>query len=128
MAQLPPDANPYSSTLSGGTTELTQVFQPIQESKGWINLIGIMTIIGGALYCLTIIGAVFGIPVLIMGLALRKSTAKVDEGMASNDANAFYEANKEMSKFFMIAGIMTAIGLLINVAFVGLSVLGMFFG
>ena len=123
------ESNPYSPTTTGVQPgNLVAVFQPLYDRRHYMTLIGILTMIGGILYCLTIIGAIFGIPVAIMGNSLRKAAQSLEEGTNSGNANAFMEANQSIGLFFLIAGIFTAIGLLINLVMLGFMMLGMLFG
>ncbi|MEO1525823.1 MAG: DUF5362 family protein [Planctomycetota bacterium] len=127
---FPNQANPYSPTTAGGgpTSDLVTIFRPLYERRHFMTLIGILTMIGGILYCLTIVGAIFGVPVAIMGNALRKAAQSLEEGNNTGNGNAFMEANQSIGLFFLIAGIFTAVGLLINVVVFGFMLVGLLFG
>lgn len=46
--------------------------------RGWMQFFGVMTILGGAIQCLSCIGAVMGIPMIIAGAAFTGAAAKLD--------------------------------------------------
>jgi hypothetical protein len=54
----------------------------------WIKTFGIFIIIGGAGFCLTIIGALIGVPYIISGIKVLKSAdtvAEITKNMDDND-------------------------------------------
>ena len=131
MSQLPPSpSNPYQPTAGGSVspTDLAQAFHPLYERKGMISLIGILCILGGALYCLTIIGAVIGVPVIIMGLALTTASKNLDAGVAGGNPTSLFEASSQLAKFFFIAGILAIIGLIFNLLYFGFIIVAIFAG
>lgn len=56
-----PAQAPAPTPLSASIPDLTK----------YMRLIGLLQMIGGVIYCLTIIGAIIGVPVYIMGKRLR---------------------------------------------------------
>ncbi len=133
MSQLPPhpsQENPYAATLQSSTSssEVGYAFKPLYERKGMISLIGVLLIIGGAIYCLTIIGAIIGIPFIIMGLSLRSAASNLTQGIEAQAAGAFEQASTDIAKFFFIAGILAIIGLIFNVLYIGFIIVAVAMG
>lgn len=137
MSQFPPQGtpfsqpeNPYASTLqsSAPSSEVGAAFRPLYERKSMISLIGVLLIIGGALYCLTIIGAIIGIPFIIMGLALRSAATNLTQGAETQETGAFHQASTEIAKFFFIAGIIAIIGIVFNILYFGFIIVAIVFG
>lgn len=127
---FPNQTNPYSpTTASGGSAgNLTSIFMPLYERRIYMTLIGILAMIAGVLYCLSIIGAIVGIPFVIMGNSLRKASQSLEEGVSTGNPNAYMEANQSIGLFFLIAGIFAIIGIVINVVMIGFVFLGALFG
>jgi len=86
----------------GGGSEM----QPLVDVSGWLALIGWFNIIVGGLYCLTLIGAVFGWLPLWIGFLLKNASDKLKSGQ--NQAAA-----KDLSTFFVIVGVMVIINIVI---------------
>ncbi|MEL6106825.1 MAG: DUF5362 family protein [Planctomycetota bacterium] len=127
---FPNQDNPYSPTTApgGSGSNLASIFMPLYERRLFMTLIGILAMIAGVLYCLTIIGAIVGIPFVIMGNSLRKASQSLEEGSSTGNPNAFMEANQSLGLFFLIAGIFAIIGILMNVVMIGFMLLGTLFG
>lgn len=60
----------FSPTASGGTAP--------EGLRGWMQFCGIMSIVGGALQCLSCIGALVGIPMIIAGTAFTGAASRLD--------------------------------------------------
>ena len=91
-------------------TEVTQGSSPVQPMMSvnvpnlarYMNFIGLLAIIGGALYCLTIIGAVFGIPSIFMGIRLREAADGFKKYLSSDSKQDLdYAIDKQTKAFFI---------------------------
>ena len=71
----PPRATSYAPAGGGAPEGL----------RGWMQFCGIMTIIGGAFQCLSCIGALVGIPMIIAGAAFTGVASRLD-GLTGLDA------------------------------------------
>ena len=91
--------------------------QEIQESagklQGWMILHGMLFIVPGALYTLTIIGAIFGIPLLIAGVSLIKAAGNFSKVAVNADEAELLLALKNQGLFFKIIGILSILSFLI---------------
>jgi hypothetical protein len=83
---------------------------------------GVMNLIIGGIQCLSIVGAVIGIPLLIGGLRLRESADAMEGYINSNDQKMFEDALVKQTSFFFIQKVLFIVGL----AVVGLYVVMMF--
>lgn len=111
MNQNEPIGPNVSSTISNMTRDM--------------NFVGIMTIIGGALSCLTIIGAILGIPVIISGMRLREAAAAFTSYQSSNDAGTLMNGFERQGRFFFIQKVLAIIGLVIGGIYL-IIILGVF--
>ncbi len=78
-----------------------------------MRFVGIFVIIYGALNCLSIIGAVVGIPYIIIGLRMRESADQFDLFRTTNDARAMRYGFELQGKYFRILKILIIISLVL---------------
>jgi len=90
----------------------------INKMTGDMNFVGIFYIIVGALYSLTIIGAVLGIPLIICGLRLRESSTSFTSYVVTNDESMLERALERQSRFFFIQKVFMIITLVIFVIYI----------
>jgi len=79
----------------------------------YMNFIGLLAIIGGALYCITIIGAVFGIPSIFMGIRLREAADGFKKYLSSDSKQDLGYAIDRQTKAFFIQFVLAIISLAI---------------
>jgi hypothetical protein len=82
-----------------------------------MKFVGIWNIIIGVINCLTCIGAIVGVPIIIAGLRLRQSaesfTAFSQSGMT--DQNSLLTALEKQSRFFGIYKVLIIIGIILAI-------------
>jgi len=83
-----------------------------------MRFVGIFFIIVGALYSITIIGAILGIPLIISGLRLRESSDSFSSFLLSSDNNMLERALERQSRFFFIQKIFIIITLVVMVLYI----------
>ena len=67
----------------------------VHKMAGDMNFVGIFYIIIGAIECLTIIGAIVGIPLIISGLRLRESADSFKGYLISGDSSCWKKPWRE---------------------------------
>jgi len=102
--------------MNGSVSPMLQV--TINKMTGDMNFVGIFYIIVGALYSLTIIGAVLGIPLIICGLRLRESSTSFTSYVVTNDESMLERALERQSRFFFIQKVFMIITLVIFVIYI----------
>lgn len=85
----------------------------IPKMASYMKFIGILQIIGGALYCLTIIGALIGVPVIFMGIRLREAADGFKKFLASDSKQDLDVAIEKQKRSFYIQFVLTIIGLVL---------------
>jgi Family of unknown function (DUF5362) len=90
---------------------------PIPNMTRDRNFMGIITIISGALACLTIIGAILGVPVIISGLRLREAATAFKAFQSSNDSSTLVQGFERQGRYFFIQKVLTIIGIVIAVLY-----------
>lgn len=90
----------------------------ISKLSSDMRFVGIFFIIVGALYSITIIGAVLGIPLIISGLRLREASDSFSSYMLSGDNNMLERALERQGRFFFIQKIFIIITLVVMVIYI----------
>jgi hypothetical protein len=83
-----------------------------------MNFLGMFIIIIGALYSLTIIGALIGIPLIISGLRLRESANSFSSYGATSDAFALEQALEKQGRFFFIQKVLAIVGIVLMILYI----------
>ncbi len=85
----------------------------VNKMTGDMQFVGIFYIIIGALQCLSIFGAIIGIPVIICGLRLRESADSFKGYLATGDSLMLENAMERQGRFFFIQKVLIIIYLII---------------
>ena len=85
----------------------------VNKMTGDMLFVGIFYIIIGALDCLTIIGAILGIPLIICGLRLRESADAFKAYLTTGDSGLLENALERQGRFFFIQKVLLIIGIVI---------------
>ncbi|MGE5456765.1 MAG: DUF5362 domain-containing protein [Methanococcaceae archaeon] len=111
------DLNNLNNTQTATVREPMPADMPFMISKmaGDMNFVGIFFIIYGALSCLTIFGAIIGIPVIFMGIRVREAADEFKIFKASQGMETLYRAFERQQRFFFIQKVLIIIGLVIMV-------------
>ena len=107
-------------TPSTTTRTLSPAFlEMLSKQVKDMRLVGIFYILYGALNCLSIIGAVIGIPMLISGLRVREAAKQFEAYEAAGNFDALAQGLERQGEFFRFQKIYV----LITIAFAVLSLL-----
>jgi len=87
------------------------IAEKIPGMTKYMKFVGTFAIIIGIVYCVTIIGAIFGIPMYFMGKRLRESADSFLKYRRSNSWQDLYDAIEKQSRAFFIQYVFTIIGL-----------------
>lgn len=113
-------------------TTSTSFHFTVNKMTGDMQFVGIFYIIIGAIECLTIIGAIVGVPIIICGLRLRESADAFKGYLSSGDSFMLERALERESRFFFIQKVFLIISLVIFVLYIiflivfGLTILSNF--
>ena len=94
----------------------------------WTKIVGILNIISGALYCLTILifavpTVVIGIITIVMGTKLTVAANHLEFAIQNKDQESFTIAVDQLRQYFFINGIL----LIVTVALIGLGIILLIF-
>jgi len=96
----------------------------VKGMAGWLKFIGIVSIIGGGLQALTIVGIVIAWLPIWMGILLLQAGSRARAYGESADTAGMAEFTGKLRTYFLIQGILT----IVSLCFVLLSFLGMALG
>ncbi|HAB53518.1 MAG: hypothetical protein A2499_11875 [Stygiobacter sp. RIFOXYC12_FULL_38_8] len=88
------------------------------KMTGDMRFVGMFTIIYGVITCLTIIGALFGVPTIIIGLRMREAADQFSMYKATNNAAALRQGFELQGKYFRIIKILIIIGIVFTVLYI----------
>lgn len=77
----------------------------LSNLSGWATFKAVIDIIMGAISCLTIIAAAYGIPQIISGIRLLNATDDLKRYMSSGDTRRIGDALYNFNKYFKLSGI-----------------------
>jgi len=103
------------------TSVVKELSMPLYQCKGWIKFVGVMSILGGALYAISIFGIIIAWLPIWMGVLLFQSANAIESAYLAGDRNAMTRSLAKLKTYFVIMGVLTLIGIII-------TVLAMFFG
>ena len=96
---------------------IQQVSAPLYSAKGWMKFIGILLIIGGVLYALSIVGIIFAWIPIWLGILVIGATNKMDMAYHSGDKISLIEAQKKIGLYFTVYGVLILIFLILTLVF-----------
>lgn len=78
-----------------------------------LNFVGILNIVFGAISCLSIIGAIVGVPQIIAGIRLRDANEKLKFFFSDENNTHFKDSISQIAKYFEITKIIFIINLVL---------------
>ena len=123
------DKNPYTPSEFGGgnlksagaysgANDAVVAAMPLHRAKFWLKLLGIFNVVIGALYCVTIIGAIVGWLPLWIGILLNKAASNLETGVRNNSSGAIQNALSNLATVITFAGVLCLIQLVIFVLYI----------
>ncbi len=111
------------------TTEnqlVREISLPLYQGKGWMQFLGVLFIIGGALQALTIIGIVIAWLPIWLGILLYQSASAVDEARESGRKDAMLSSLAKIKTYFTIMGVLMLIWIVLGIILLFVVGLGAF--
>jgi hypothetical protein len=88
---------------------------PLYQAKGWIKLVGVLSIVGGVLYVITIWGILICWLPIWMGVLLLKVASAAEEAHRGGNKADLATVMAKLKTYFTITGILALIGIVIAV-------------
>jgi hypothetical protein len=83
-----------------------------------MTFLGIVEIIIGALYCLTIIGAAIGVPMIFAGLRLKESADAFTSYTTATDSGMLRGALEKLGRHFRIHKILVIVSIVLTILYI----------
>ncbi|MEO6967570.1 MAG: DUF5362 family protein [Rhodanobacteraceae bacterium] len=90
---------------------------PLASGRGWIKFLAILTIIGGALQVLSIIGILWAWLPIWLGVLLFQAASGMEQASINGDVATFVMAQNKLRLYFMIQAIMIIIAFALAILF-----------
>ena len=103
---------------------IKEVSIPVYQARGWMKLIGILMIIGGVFYALTIVGIIIAWLPIWMGVVLYQAGSSSEQAYFNGDKYSLLTSLNKLKLYFTIMGIMT----LITIALMVIMLIAVFAG
>jgi uncharacterized membrane protein HdeD (DUF308 family) len=94
-------------------TLVKEMSTPLYNAKGWMKLIGVMSIIYGIILIATVVGIVVCWLPIWIGVLLIKSGNSIEVAQSAGDKQKFFESLTKIKTYFTITGVLTLIGLIV---------------
>ncbi|MBN2327343.1 MAG: hypothetical protein JXR73_09310 [Candidatus Omnitrophica bacterium] len=118
----PPHNNDMTSSL------VKEISYPLYQSKIWLRIIGIISILSGIISIFTIIGILFCWIPIWLGVLLYQSATSIEIAQLSGSKEKFTDSLDKLRLYFLIMGIMTLLGVIVSIFALGFGMLGVIFG
>ena len=106
-------------------TEIVQrIGFPLHQSKGWLKLLGILSVLSGILAVFTIVGILVAWLPIWLGILLYQSADLVDRAYATGDERQLIASLSKLKTYFTIYGVMALIGIACTMILMSLGMLG----
>lgn len=90
-----------------------EVSRPIYQSRGWLKLIGIVSIIQGILIALTLVGILVAWLPIWMGIVLYRAATSAENAQGTGQKFELIESLDNLKTYFTINGVIMLIGLIL---------------
>jgi hypothetical protein len=117
-ANIDPYSTPATTDItssSGGDPQIHRLSGILGKNAGWIKFQGILMMVLGILYCLTIIYAIIGWVPIWMGRLLMQASEAIKKAEETGQEPEFALSQEKLALYFKITGIMMLISLILGV-------------
>ena len=102
------------------------VSAPLYQAKGWIRFLGIVLLVAGILYAITIIGLIVAWLPIWLGVLLIQVSGRLNAAYLAGDEPSLWDALWKLKTFFIVSGVATLIYLILFALAVAMALAGFF--
>ena len=95
-----------------------RIIKPIDAARGWMKLLGVLSIIYGVLLAITILGLIIAWLPIWLGVLLWQGADKAEKAEVSGNETDAVESLSKIKTIFTIYGVLALIGLAISVLYI----------
>jgi hypothetical protein len=92
-----------------------EISKPLYQSKGWMQFLGILSIINGAVLVFTLFGILIAWLPIWIGVLLLQAASSVERATTTGDKQAIVASLGKLKTYFAIQGVMTLIGIIVAI-------------
>jgi Family of unknown function (DUF5362) len=97
------------------TRMIQELSLPIYQARGWLKFLGVLSIIGGVIQALSIVGILIAWLPIWMGVLMFQAGSSIDSAGQFGDKFAFLGSLGNLKTYFVLQGVLTVIGIIIAV-------------
>lgn len=101
--------------VNSGETMMTAARQSARGSRGWLKFLGILSIVYGVLYALTIVGILFAWIPIWLGIVMNKAGSRAGEYAERGDPASLAGYTGQLKTLFTVTGILTLISIALGI-------------
>ena len=94
-------------------TLIQEISSPIYEARGWMKLLGVVSIIYGIVLIFTIFGIIICWLPIWLGVLLFNAGSKIELAMTGGDKNALITSLSKIKTYFIISGVLMLLMIII---------------
>ncbi len=106
------DQNPV---IPSSTDPMQKIRYSIEKTQGWLKFLGILSIIGGAVQAITLVGIIIAWLPIWLGIIMTQAGSKGKDYAEKGTIEDLVEYNDKLRNYFTIYGILAIIGLIAGV-------------
>jgi hypothetical protein len=115
MDQLDPGQPAEQPVPAGSDQIIKELSLPLYEAKGWMRLLGVLSIISGILTIFSIWGIIIcWIPIWV-GILLMRAASAVEHARHSNDRMQLVKCFCQLRTYFTLQGVFSLIGIIVAI-------------
>lgn len=95
-----------------------RLIKPIDSARGWMKLLGVLSIIYGVILAISIIGLIIAWLPIWLGVLLWQGADKAEQAETSGNEQDAVEALNKIRTIFTIYGVLALIGLIVAVVYI----------
>ncbi|NLI97768.1 DUF5362 domain-containing protein [bacterium] len=103
------DQNPV---MQSSTDPMQKIRYSIEKTQGWLKFLGILSIIGGALQALTLVGIIVAWLPIWLGIIMNQAGSKGKDYADRGTLEDLVEYNDKLKNLFTIYGILAIVALI----------------
>jgi len=111
-------------TVEPGDSLIRELSLPLSKSKGWMKLLGVLSVLWGISMALSVVGLVVAWVPIWTGVMLYQAANAAEMALYTGDRDALARALNRLRLFFAVMGVMALLSLLLLAASLFLGMTG----
>ncbi len=116
-------ANPNTNLVQPTTVPqenqlVQQLSLPIFQARGWLKFLGVLSIIGGAISALSIVGIIYAWLPIWMGVLMVQAGSSIESAGQFGDKFTFLQSMGSLKTYFVLQGVLALISIIFAVSMI----------